>query len=37
MLRLFEHLGPLRVLAREGDSIEIEVDLDAVSSPAAGR
>lgn len=37
MLHLFERLGPLRVRAREGDTVEIEVDLDALSSPAAGR
>jgi GNAT superfamily N-acetyltransferase len=37
MLHLFERLGPLRVRARQGDTVEIEVDLDALSSPAAGR
>jgi hypothetical protein len=37
MLHRLERLGPLRVRAREGDTVEIEVDLDALSSPAAGR
>ena len=37
MLHLFERLGPLRVIAREGDSVEIEVSLEAVSSRAGGR
>jgi GNAT superfamily N-acetyltransferase len=37
MLRLFERLGSLRVVAREGESIEIEVELEAVSSRAAAR
>jgi GNAT superfamily N-acetyltransferase len=40
MLRLFERLGPLRVIGRDGDSIEIEVELEAVetvSSRAASR
>jgi L-amino acid N-acyltransferase YncA len=37
MLHLFDRLGELRVLAREGDSVEIEVELKAVSSPAGAR
>jgi GNAT superfamily N-acetyltransferase len=34
MLHLFERLGEVRVLAREGDSVEIEVPL---SSPSGAR